>query len=124
MRDRFPSIGAVPGSPAQSVYIIPAKHPDVGNIEIHDDGAELTLYLGRFTHTHISNYERDLSEDQKAEAIVSDALSFLGSIFEDQVVLWGTSKGSGGCYRVDHERNRGIRTQGPLYVWSGPYGVA
>lgn len=72
------------------------------NIEIHDDGDELTLYLGKFTHLHISNYDDQLNEEQKAQEIVRDTVAFLSDVFDDEVVFWGSHRGGGGTYRLGH----------------------
>ncbi len=69
--------------------MFPAVHPAVGNLEIYDDGNELTLVAGNFTHGHFSNYDENLSVDQKESAIVDAVVSFLEDLFADRVVLWG-----------------------------------
>jgi hypothetical protein len=33
------------------VVVFPAVHPDVGDVEIHDDGDKLTVVIGNFTHS-------------------------------------------------------------------------
>ena len=94
-------------------------HPDVGDVEIYDDGNELTVVAGKFTHGHFSNYDDNLTDDQKAEEIAEAVASFLESLFADQVILWGSHKGSGGWYFIGDE-DSSFRTNQKQYRWSGP----
>ncbi len=103
------------------VVRFPEKHSAVGSVEIHDDAEELTIYAGKFTHVHFSNYDSSLTKEQAAEQIANDALAFFVKLFSDQIVMWGSLRGRGGCY----ERERGPRSvfsfaRGQEYVWSGP----
>jgi hypothetical protein len=98
-----------------------AIHPDVGGIEIDEDGPELIVSVGNFTHAHFGNYDRSLSQEQAAEIITDNVLSFLEDIFTDRIVMWGSHRGGGGYYV------RGTRPSSVLakprcqeYVWSGP----
>ena len=105
----------------RTVIFFPEKHPAVGGVEVHDEMEELSVHVGRFTHLHFSNYDRSLSEEQAAERIADDALAFLTKLFADQVVMWGSQAGRGGCY----ERENGPGSilsfnRGQEYVWSGP----
>ena len=94
----------------------------VGDIEIYDDGDELTAVLGNFTHCHFSNYENGLSLEQKAERIADDAAGFLVDLFANQIVVWGSHQGGGGFYRVGH--GQGLGKDLERYVWSGPLNSA
>jgi hypothetical protein len=104
-----------------AVVTFPERHAAVGSVEIHDDAEELTVYVGSFTHVHFSNYDSSLSKEQAAERIADDALAFLIKLFVDQIVMWGSHGGRGGCY----EREAGPSSifsfsRGQEYVWSGP----
>src|SRR5271154_6378259 len=104
--------------------MFPCVHPEVGDIEIRDDGDELTVYAGNFTHGHFSNYDEKLSKEQKAEQISEDAVAFLKDVFEDQIVFWGSHRGSGGWHQRG-KPNKFFRTgifgkPKKEYVWSGP----
>ena len=117
LKRHFPEHDFTIGETPQPCAIFSAIHPEVGNIEIHDDGDELTVYLGNFTHIHFSNYEEKLTEQQAANQIVEDAVTFLVELFQDRVVLWGSHKGGGGCYKRDQKSGRKGTKE---YVWSGP----
>ena len=105
----------------ETVVTFPEKHPEVGSVEVHDDGEELTVYAGNFTHLHFSSYDNSLSREQTAERIADDALAFLIDLFADRIIMWGSHDGRGGCY----ERETGPTSifssgRGQEYVWSGP----
>jgi hypothetical protein len=95
----------------------PAAHPEVGTIEIAEDGPEVIVYLGNFTHSHFANYDKSLSPEQAAEKITADIVALLDDIFADKVVFWGSHRGGGGYFM------RGAQSphsRGQQYVWSGP----
>jgi hypothetical protein len=105
-----------------AVVTFPAKHSEVGDVSVLDDGDELTLLLGNFTHIHFGNYERELSEEKRAVQISEEVVEFLRKVFSDQIEFYGTGRG-GGC------RQRGLPRRGAIsqlflgsktYVWSGP----
>ncbi len=78
----------------------PAVHADVGDIQIYDDGDEITVVAGNFTHGHFSNYE-DISEEESERMIAENVADFLEKLFSDKVVLLGSHKGGGECRVVD-----------------------
>jgi hypothetical protein len=88
LRERFADRGPQVGVPPDPCAVFAAINPDVGDIVISDDGYELTLEAGRFTHSHFSNYDEDLSETQRAERISEDVVQFLDDFFADRIVLW------------------------------------
>jgi hypothetical protein len=120
LRQRFPGHGLKVGMPPAPCAVFPAIHPEVGDVVISDDRYELTLQAGNFTHSHFSNYEDNLSEEQKAERIAEDVAQFLEELFADRVILWGSHNGGGGWYPRDAQPPRASDGHGELYVWSGP----
>jgi hypothetical protein len=120
LRNYFPSHGLQVGVPPDPCALFPAIHPEVGDIVISDEGYELTLEAGRFTHSHFSNYDQKLSEAQRAERISDDIVQFLDDLFGDRIVLWGSHDSRGGWYPRDEPRSEFRRGDGQLYVWSGP----
>ena len=107
----------------QPVVVFPAIHPDVGDIEIHDEGDELTVVVGNFTHSHFANYDEGIDEAERAKRIVDALVEFLNELFADQVELYGSHKGGGGARRLSRGP-RGVISRtffgGPSFVWSGP----
>ncbi len=122
LQERFVGKGLRLGVPPSPVAVFPAIHSEVGDIEIYDDGDELTLVAGHFTHGHFSNYDEHLTADEKAQQIVEDIISYLEEFFEDRIVMWGSHKTSGGTYHREHadawaeEHTIGMKK----FVWSGP----
>jgi hypothetical protein len=106
------------GSAPTACAVFPAIHPDVGDVEIFDEGDELTVVAGKFTHGHFSSYDQELSPEQKAARIVQDTMIFLEELFADRIILWGSHDGSGGWYKRD--RSSDWASPGTKYVWSGP----
>jgi hypothetical protein len=96
--------------------IFPAQSPDFGDIKVVDDGDELTVYCGRFTHSHFNCYGTDLPEPSQVDAIASQAVDFLKAVFSDRVVFFGSHSGWGGFrYKGYADDLAGC----PTYVWSG-----
>jgi len=118
---RLPDVSFRIGSIPDAVVVFPAAHPGFGDVEVYDDGDELTVNIGNFTHSHFSNYS-DASDVEKAKEIVESTLSFLSDIFKDHLVFWGSHKSGGGGFHRDEAPNRVLPPDGSLYVWSGPYG--
>jgi hypothetical protein len=106
------------GSPPSPCAVFPAAYPEFGDIQIYDDGDELTLVAGNFTHGHFSNYDENLSVEQKSEAITDAVVQFLEQVFADEVVFWGSHEAAGGW----HKRGESSEWQGGAeeFAWSGP----
>src|SRR5262249_32508638 len=114
----LPDRGLRIGSSPPPCAVFPAVHPDVGDIQIYDDGDELTVVLGNFTHGHFANYEDNLAIEQKAEKVTEDVVAFLKALFADQIILWGShERGGGWSGRSDRSD---CEEDVPQYVWSGP----
>jgi len=121
LRQHFSDCGLRLGRAPDRSVVFPAEHPEVGDIEIYDDGDEVTAYLGRFTHVHFFNYDENLPEEQAAEKIADDVVAFLKRLFADEVVLLGSHKTGGGCCTRDREPQTPFsQNRGQEYVWSGP----
>ena len=123
LRERFPDRGLRENAAAEFCAIFPAAHGEVGDISIQDDGTELTVYVGNFTHLHFSYFENDLSPEQKTRWIVEEVVQFLDYMFADRVIMWGSHRGGGGLSTEGapgYAELRSPRTRLERYVWSGP----
>lgn len=107
----------VPGDVPTIVF--PATSSDFGDIHVMEQGDEITVLFGHFTHCHFGCYEPALSEAARVDAIASDAASCLADVFAGRLEFYGSHTGAGGF------RKRG--TQGVLsrfifgrsaHVWS------
>ena len=123
LKEEFPEREFQFSNPPGPAVTIPPDCAEVGAIEIYDEDDELTLYLGRFTHTHFSPYNyTGFSEDELVAELVEDTVQFLQDVFSDKVVFWGAHESSGGTYRIDRPPSKSpIKRWGPRYVWSGEY---
>jgi hypothetical protein len=106
---------------ANSRISIPAKNEDVGSIEIQDELDELNVFVGKFTHWHVGCYADGLTEKQKAEEIAENVADFLHSLFNDQIVMWGSHLKGGGFYHRSEASNSKpwYRKSRKEWVWSG-----
>jgi len=117
---RFPDAGIKFEHEERPRAIVPAVHPDVGDIVLQDDGDEITAFVGHFTHSHFSNYDA-ISAEEKAKAISEDVVHFLEELFADRIVMWGSHKGVGGWQPID---SRSLLSLGrKKYVWSGALSI-
>jgi hypothetical protein len=123
LQERFPGRGLRIGRPPDPCAVFPAMHPEVGDVVIQDDGSELTLIAGNFTHGHFSNYDTKLTQQQKEERIAEDVVRFLEDLFADRIALWGSHRGVGGWCKRDLPSESELRLlmdRAKKCVWSGP----
>jgi hypothetical protein len=118
----FPDMSMNVGSEGEPLVTFSAKHADVGNLVIQDEGDELTVLIGDITHRHFGNYDRGLGANEKAESIASEVVEYLRKLFADEIEFFGDGLRGGA-------RARGAKARGMLsklflgaktYVWSGP----
>ena len=120
LREHFPDRPATFGVPPAPAAVFHAAHPDVGDVEVLDEGGEVIIIVGHFTHGHFAAYTPATNE-QAEQNIVDAVTEFLERLFADEVVMWGSHRGGGGWYARDRAEGLGVVTPtGPLYVWSGP----
>ena len=129
LKDRMPErIEEIENGEKRTPFIrINAAGSDFGDIDLYDDGDEVTIYFGRFTHSHFSNYD-EIPLEEKEHLIAEDVYEVLKATFEDKVEFWGSHQGSGGFQGVDYtsEQQQGFlarilsrRESKTFYRWSG-----
>jgi len=96
------------GEPPAPEATIVFPYPEIGPVEICDDGDEVTVFIGRVTHGHFGCYDESLTEEEKQKKIVADVIEFLAALFADRVVLLRIFRGWSGGWRVlrPHEQPR------------------
>jgi hypothetical protein len=105
--------------------VVPPKHPSVKGLRICDEGDNIMVEIGPFTHEHFNKsglwgVDQSKWEDVRKD-MLWDVLFFLEEVFGDKI-----------CFQADWEgdhRESGKQSRGSLdkffsgkitYVWSGP----
>jgi hypothetical protein len=88
---------------SETLVTFPARHPEVGGLEIHDDGDELTIFYGAITHAHFDNVE--------------DVVAELTELFGDRIVLWAGPRSDGSYHISSEDQGTAGRRR---FLWSGP----
>ncbi|TPW21856.1 MAG: hypothetical protein FD126_277 [Elusimicrobia bacterium] len=70
-----------------------AGPPEVGDLQVWDDGDEATMAIGKLTHVHITAYESlpydpNISEEEIAKRVTEEVLKFLEGFFAERIVVW------------------------------------
>jgi hypothetical protein len=108
LKARWPDRPMKLGGTDGLLVVFPAAHPEVGDVQIHDNGADIIVSIGKFTHEHF------LTDDE--------VIAFLEQLFADRIELFGVGRRGGWRARSPKPRGKiskfllGRRT----YVWSGP----
>lgn len=117
----------VPSEDDQAFLRIPAAKGDFGEIDLYDDGDEVTIVFGRFTHSHYNCYE-DLPPEAKEARIAEEVFAVVNDTFHDRIEFWDSHQGSGGYRPVgEGAKNLWGRLSGrfgqgssrTFYRWSG-----
>jgi hypothetical protein len=123
LEDRFPNRGLVLKFHPHPSAIFPAVHPQVGDLVISDEGSEITVYVGNFTHVHYDVYVDGISEEERAKQISGQVIQFVEDIFAERMEFYGSHEGGGGCRvrgRKPHDISAKLSAGKRMYVWSGP----
>jgi hypothetical protein len=113
--DRHLTVGA-----GEHVATFAAAHPDFGELVILDDGDELTVSVGRLTHTHFGPV-RDVSVTEDVEmTILQPLVEFLGELFADRLLVWCVPGKRAGYQSVSNPVEH-IPKDAMMFMWSGPW---
>jgi len=122
--ERFADRGLRLGTPPDSIASFPAKHPDVGDVRVWDEGLGARVAVGEIVWEHFRLWPSD-DVKEATERIGKSVIRFLQELFADRLLFWQS---------ID-SRNAGWRERGdvgysePLvlddrmyrtYLWSGP----
>jgi hypothetical protein len=118
----FPDVPMKIGGEDEPLVTFSAKHADVGNVVIQDEGDELTVLIGGITHRHFENHGDGLNANAKADAIAMEVVEYLRKLFADEIEFFGD--GIRGGARERSSKPRGMLSKlflgAKTYVWSGP----
>ena len=115
---RFPGRGVCLHQSRQPVVAFPAAHPEVGDLQIHDDEEELTISVGQLTQDTSRRTTTRRLWKRGGEEIINRVMELLDAVFNDRMEFWRTGKRGGWTPRGDDLIMR--RLDARRYVWSGP----
>ena len=103
--------------------VIPAAHPDVGELRVYDDGDELTICLGPH-HRHVPSFHEGPLEGAKLDEAVESAVQDIEDVLEHRTILRVTRRNgqitSTSTYPIDHDGVSPTTDADKEYVWKGP----
>jgi hypothetical protein len=114
LRERFPSVPFEFSSEGDWIARLPAPYPDLGTLEICEDDAEVTFYLGEVAHGHF--YPQDKKAPTADRKMAEDLAHFLEELFEDRVLMRKGSLVSSWAYVRDGELK--LKRSGDHFLWS------
>lgn len=123
IKEAFPNLPFSFSESSNLVATLKAPFPEIGELQIYDDGEEATVSISEVTHGHFNPYDESLSREQRDRKIAEDVMSFLRALFADRVLLFRTpNRGMGGWRRLDVSTEPPTFSSGHEYfLWSGPY---
>jgi hypothetical protein len=122
--ERFTNRGLQLGTPPDPIASFPAKHPDVGDVRVWDEGLSARLAVSEIVWERFQIWSTD-DVNEATERIGRSVIRFLQELFADRLLFWRSTDG----------RKAGWRERGdagysdPLvlddrtyqtYLWSGP----
>ena len=93
-----------------------------GELTIHDDGDELTFYLGDITHCHFSrDYLGDGKYSPEGE-VIEEAIDYLLDLFSDRVVFYRALNGGrdGSIQSPSPDQMAKVLADCNCFLWSKP----
>lgn len=117
--EKFPNKGRIEKSKYGEFYVFEPEYTEFGAVVVSDDGDEVIIFLGNFTHTHFSCYD-ELSIDEKEKRIAKDVAGFFEKLFDDRILVWGKDIVMGGWEELK-EKHSTRKTIFKRHVWSGPF---
>ena len=126
---RFAGLGLCLGDAPDPIASIPAKHADVGDVMIYDDGDEATVAIGKIFHDHFNPYDESLSTAQRDQFVTKAVVDFLNDFFADRILLWVSKSGqSAGLISLNgppkpedlSDVKQYAAGEALVYLWSGP----
>lgn len=103
------------GNDTNVIATIPPVHASWKPVVIRDDGHEVTVFYGSFTHWHYKYYGDDVPIESKAQAIAEDVVEELAMVFDDQIEFLGSCMGPRGSHGSISKGDSGSIPK----LWSG-----
>ena len=108
----FPDRGLILRRDSLAIVTIPSIHPEIGNVEIHDEINFLSVQLLDFTYVEICNYDKKISLRKRHQKIVDETIGMLIDLFGDRIEFYKSYWGGG-----IRPKGSGF---GKAFLWSGP----
>ena len=122
IRQTYPEKAFTFSAPPEPIASLPGNIPQVGLLQIYDEGDEATVCFTDVTHSHFSCYETDKTQEQREEIITGDVMDFLEALFSDQVLLYRSrSKSMGGWVQLPADEPLRIEADLEYFLWSRVY---
>lgn len=91
-----------------------------GDLSIHDDGDELTFFLGDITHCHFSQEYLGGGKYSPEVEVIEEAVEYLSDLLSDRVVFYRARScgGDGSIQRPSEVQLLTVLADCDCYVWS------
>jgi hypothetical protein len=123
LKKNLPQEGFRTGTSPDPIIVFTAKHPNVGDLSIWDDGDEVTVSIGDITHGHFDSFDSNLTQEKMESEIVERVVDFLRNMFADKYLLF-KMQGGGGWQHLDYiEKPFKRRENTEYFIWSGLFDV-
>lgn len=101
--------------------VIRSPSDQVGELVVTDDGDELTVHIGTFTHSHWGCTDAAVPVERRPDRIAQDVIAFIRAVLSDEIEFYGRGA-AGGSRRAGKPRGwLSRRLFGTTtYRWSGP----
>jgi hypothetical protein len=123
IKEAFPNLPFSFSTSRNLVATLQAPFPEIGELQIYDDGEEATVGISEVTHLHFNPDNATLTGDRRDRQIAEEVMGFLRALFADQVLLFRTpNRGVGGWQRLDvSTKLPALSSDREYFLWSGPY---
>jgi hypothetical protein len=121
LRKRFGDRPFQYSQPPDPIARLDSGRSEIGELQVYDDGDEVTVAIHEISHGHFNLYEEGIPEAERVEWIVKSVLSFLEALFADRVLLFRSPNRRMGGWRVLDAPVENVDSgDGQEYfVWSG-----
>ena len=137
LAERYATHGLRVGTPPDPVALVPAKHPEVGDLKVWTVTSgessvglilSVELAVGDLLHDHFTNFDTHLSMPERSARLTGEVVRFLDYLFADKLLFWKSldvavagwrERGAAGHAEPLVIDDRTYR----LYVWSEPLGT-
>lgn len=72
--------------------VIRSPSDQVGELVVTDDGDELTVHIGTFTHSHWGCTDAAVPVEQRPDRIAQDVIAFIRAVLSDEIEFYGRGR--------------------------------